>query len=145
MTRVFIAILTAWLCAFAAFANGQGDTVFLEIADGDTAFLVDKKARAAWWIVGECRRPIPMPKKGQKSRSQNNQSMMISEVQSDSVQMGSRQVDLRQQFRFTLDATSPSVEVYNSLRGGWASVPVREVTNCVDDAACRARMVLPEC
>jgi len=46
--------------AFATPENGAQDKVMLEILEGDTAFLVETKKKRVWWIVGECRREIPI-------------------------------------------------------------------------------------
>ena len=120
--------------------------VMLEIIDGDTAFVVDAKQHKAWWVVGECRRPIPLTQKSKSQKTSTNS--MSSEIISEQVRIGDRQVTLKQQFRFTL-ATTPtgqySAEVYNSLRGGWAPVPVRLNANCALDGHCRSRMEAPEC
>ena len=110
----------------------------LEIIEGDTAFMVDKQAYKAWWVVGECRRPIPLEGK-------NSNKSMSSKVISEDVKLGSRHVRLEQQFRFNLAKTPASVEVYNSMRGGWSSVPVQVNATCSTTATCRSRMELPEC
>ena len=120
--------------------------VMLEIVDGDTAFIVDGAQAKAWWVVGECRRPIPINEASKQKN--NNKSMIYSDIISDNVEIGNRQVTLKQQFRFTLAATPNghySVEVFNSLRGGWSPVPVQANANCALDAACLRRMELPEC
>lgn len=111
----------------------------LDIAEGDTSFLVNKKSQKVWWVVGECRRPIEI-EKGKKS---NNS--MTSKMMSKDVRIGSHPVTLRQQFRFTLSADQTSLEVYNSMRGGWSPVSVTLNETCSQDTACRARMELPEC
>ncbi len=120
--------------------------VLLEIIDGDTAFIVDVKQAKAWWVVGQCRKPIPMS--GASQQKNSNKSILSSEIISENVKIGNRQVTLKQQFRFKL-AASPNenynVEVYNSLRGGWSPVPVQAKANCAVDAACRLRMESPEC
>jgi len=115
----------------------------LEIIDGETAFLVDERAEKAWWIVGECRRPIPVDVQGSSSKTQNNS--ITSKMISEDVRIGSRQVKLQQQFRFNLATRPASVDVYNSVRGGWSSVPVQVNETCMADAACRRRTELPEC
>jgi len=121
--------------------------IMLEIIDGETAFVLDPKQAQVWWVVGECRRPIPVDKSTGVSQN-NTDKTMVSEVISDNVLIGNRQVTLNQQFRFRL-ATNPggqySAEVYNSLRGGWSAVPVRLNATCAQNASCRFRMELPEC
>ena len=121
----------------------------LEIIDGDTAFVVDKTNNAAWWVVGECRRPIPVEPR--KNSQQNSINTITSKIIRNNTRIGSRQIVLKQQFRFTLSDTPTgpntpiTVEVYNSLRGGWSAVPVRLNAQCAYDATCRKRMEAPEC
>ena len=120
--------------------------VMLEIIDGDTAFIVDKANNAAWWVVGECRRPIPV--QSHKNSQKNSNKTITSKIIHNNTRIGSRQIMLKQQFRFTLGGTpdgSATVEVYNSLRGGWSAVPVRQIAQCAYDATCRQRMETPEC
>ncbi len=130
-------------------AKPSGSAVMLEIIDGDTAFVVDKTNNAAWWVVGECRRPIPVEPQNLHNKSIKT---MTSKIIRNNTRIGNRQIVLKQQFRFTL-ADNPSgsitvpitVEVYNSLRGGWSAVPVRQKAQCAYDATCRQRMEAPEC
>lgn len=119
----------------------------LEIMGGETSFRVDEARNKAWWIVGGCQREIPMGKPSSvKSQKNSNQSQpMLSKVISDDVRMGSRQIDLRQQFRFNMASTPVTVDVYNSVRGGWSQVPVRVNDACKTDAYCRRLAELPEC
>lgn len=116
----------------------------LEIVDGETSFLVDRQANQAWWIVGECRNPLPIPDKTSSSK-EKSVSLMTSKVIANDVRIGSRQVELRQQFRFDLASTPVRVDVYNSVRGGWSQVPVRVRETCAQDATCRRLTELPEC
>ena len=118
--------------------NGATGTVMLEILDGDTAFLVETRKKRAWWIVGECRREIPI------DPSSSSQTLMSRPMVED-VTLGSRQIKLRQQFRFDLASTPPSVSVFNSVRSGWSPVPVQRNDACSSQPDCRARMGLPEC
>lgn len=115
----------------------------LEIVDGDTAFLVENEANKAWWIVGECRREIPMDESSSSKEKSTNS--MTSKVISNDVRMGSRQVELRQQFRFSMASTPVRVDVYNSVRGGWSQIDVKVNETCAIDAACRRLAELPEC
>jgi len=129
-----------------ASAKPSGSAVMLEIVDGDTAFVVDETNNAAWWVVGQCRRPIPVePRKSSLNKSTKT---MTSKIIRNNTRIGNRQIVLKQQFRFTL-ADAPSgpitVEVYNSLRGGWSAVPTRLKAQCAYDATCRQRMEAPEC
>ena len=118
--------------------NEANGTVMLEILEGDTAFLIETKEKRAWWIVGECRREIPM------DPSSTSETMM-SRLIVDDVTLGSRQIELKQQFRFDLASTTPSVSVFNSVRSGWSPVPVQQNIACSAQLDCRARMELPEC
>jgi len=137
-------VLLAIIACISTLAYSARGAVMLEIIEGDTAFMVDEQAHKAWWIVGECRRPIPLEGKRSKRKKTLNNSM-TSEVISNDVQLGSRQIRLEQQFRFNLANTPASVEVYNSMRGGWSSVPVQANSACLVSASCNARMELPEC
>ena len=118
--------------------NEANGTVMLEILEGDTAFLVEAQKQRAWWIVGECRREIPI------DPSSSSQTLMSRPMVED-VTLGSRQIKLRQQFRFDLASTPPSVSVYNSVRSGWSPVPVQRNDACSIQPDCRARTELPEC
>jgi len=105
--------------------------------------MIDEKANKAWWVVGECRRGLPLEKPVvSKEKSKNS---MTSKMISEDVRIGSRPVELRQQFRFNMASVPASVEVYNSVRGGWSSIPVQVNQTCALDTACRSRMELPEC
>ena len=119
---------------------GSSEAVLLEIPEGDTAFLIDQKINKAWWITGECKRSIPL------EPSKNAQStQVLSKKLSENVTLGSRQIQLQQQFRFNLAPSEASVDVYSSVRGGWSSVPVEVNLTCDQNPTCRARMELPEC
>ena len=142
--RVFVLIsllilaLGQSIAASSTSENGANDTVMLEILDGDTAFLVETRKKRAWWIVGECRREIPLDP---SSTSEN----LTSRPMVEDVTLGSRQIKLQQQFRFDLASTTPSVFVYSSVRSGWSPVPVQRNIACSIQPDCRARMELPEC
>ena len=126
----------ALLCGVCAHAR----PVLLEIEGGETAFVVDRERERAAWVLDSCHRPIPIDSSTARG--------MESSTLSDSVQLGARQVELRQRFRFTLGERAgegASVDVFNSVRGGWTPVPVRVHETCASDPACRARMELPEC
>ena len=145
---VFIWVLAGLLiCAPAAYAGNKlsKSTVLLEIIDGDTAFVVDMNSNEAWWLVGQCKRALPM---GSSYKTQKNtMNAMTSEIILERVRIGNRQVNLKQQFRFTRasHAGPYSVEVFNSLRRGWSPVPVELKANCALDAPCRRRMEAPQC
>jgi len=62
--------------------------------------MIDEKANKAWWVVGECRRGLPLEKPVvSKEKSKNS---MTSKMISENVRIGSRPVELRQQFRFNM-------------------------------------------
>jgi len=136
LISLVIAVIFMALSTLAYAASGA---VMVEIIDGDTAFMVDEQAAQAWWIVGECRRSIPLEK------GKNSSNSMTSETISNDVTLGSHHIRLEQQFRFNLATTPASVEVYSSMRGGWSSVPVQVNETCSVTASCRARMEFPEC
>jgi len=118
--------------------NGANGSVMLEILEGDTAFLVELRKKRVWWVVGECRREIPID-------ASSTSEILLSRPIVDDVTLGSRRIKLRQQFRFDLASTPPSVSVYNSVRSGWSPVPVQRNIACTSQPDCRARMELPEC
>jgi hypothetical protein len=140
---ISLIVLTFFVGLSTLAHSASGKAVMLEIIEGDTAFMVDKQAHKAWWIVGECRRPIPL--EGKPPSGKNSNKSMSSKVISEDVTLGSRHITLEQQFRFNLAITPASVEVYNSMRGGWSSVPVQVNETCAATATCRSRMELPEC
>lgn len=115
--------------------------VMLEIINGETSFVVNPGLNTAYWVTGECRREIPMSNQTKNS----NAKALVSRKISDKVTLGRDQVVLEQQFKFNLTDTPVSVEVFNSVRGGWTTIPVRHNQQCSVDAACLARMELPIC
>ena len=134
--RIIVVVSTLWATTTMAEARPQ----YLEIEGGDTAFVVDTQAAKAWWLVGDCKRTVPV------EVSKSTPTQISSRMIRKSVTLGARQVELRQQFRFTLgEGSAASVDVFNSVRGGWSPVPVRVDATCTEQVACRARMELPEC
>ncbi len=125
-------------------ATTQSDKLVLDVVNGDTAFMIDQKAYEAWWIAGECKHALPLEVQSPKS-SKNQANTIASEVFSKKVQLGTRQIDLQQQFRFNMATTPISVDIYNSVRGGWSLVQVELVESCELDASCRRRMELDPC
>jgi len=136
--RDIVVFLIGLLCIWAA-PKAHARPVFLQVEGGETAFVVDDNASEAWWVLETCKRAIPI------ESSSKSQTSLQSKVLRDDVKLGSRQVELRQQFRFHLASVPASVEVYNSVRGGWAPVPVKVEPTCHQSAECRSRMELPEC
>ena len=99
-------------------AENPGHTaLWLDIENGDTAFVLDLKRKKAWWVVDQCRREILIAKNSDKS-------VLLSKSIEKNVQIGVHQILLKQKFRFTLNdlrgtnSTSVKVDVYNSVRGG---------------------------
>ena len=140
--------------SFGVAAKSLDTAVVLEIIDGDTAFVVDKTNNAAWWVVGECRRPIPV--ETPKASQNNSNNTMTSEIIRTNTRIGNHQIEMKQQFRFSFQAsladtpngsfnTPITAEVYNSLRGGWSAVPVRQNAQCAYDTTCRQRLEAPGC
>lgn len=142
--RVFVLIswlvfLFGWDPALAATSKNEAQpAVMLEIQEGDTAFWIDTKRDMAWWIVGECRRALPL----ETNRPLND---VMSRPLVDEVTLGSRQIRLQQQFRFDLASTPPTISVFNSVRSGWSPVPAKRIDACELLLDCRARTELPEC
>lgn len=130
---------------YAQIADTAKTPVMLDIINGDTQFLVSSDRDKVWWITGECRREIPMP------ATTPNSGVLTSQMITDNVTIGRQQVVLEQRFRFNLTPSANalngpiSVEVYNSVRGGWANVPVRENAQCSITPICSSRMELPDC
>ena len=141
LTSLFVigSIVGTGSTAFAA-----DDVTHLDIIDGDTAFIVDKQAKKAWWVKGECLIPIPI-ESSENSGKPSISGQMTSKMMSETVSLGSRQIRLQQQFRFDLATPIPSVDVYSSVRGGWSPVPVQVTTTCTAEMTCRQRTELPEC
>lgn len=132
-------IIVFWaLWCVATGVSALAEPLWIEVEGGNTAFEVDPERRTAYWVLDDCKRPIPLESSGKRG-------ILQSTTLQDRVELGSRQVELRQQFRFNLVADPARVEVYNSVRGGWAPVPVRVSPTCHPAAVCRERMELPEC
>lgn len=134
-----IALLALGVFPKPVMANAY-DVVFLDIPDGDTSFIVDKNNSMAWWVTGECKRPLPL-----ETKNNTKKHIFTSIKSSKNVNMGSRQIKLTQQFRFNLAQSQETVDVYSSVRGGWSSIAVEVNETCAQDQTCRARMELPEC
>ena len=130
----YIAMLTTVLLWLAP--NAFARPVFVQVEGGETAFVVDIEAEEASWVLDDCHRPLPV--KSVKG------SLLESGTLSDTVDLGERRVELEQRFRFDVSDV-PRAEIYNSVRGGWAPVPVRVEATCHQSADCRARMELPRC
>lgn len=124
---------------------GSSTALYLDIPSGETAFVVDPTKREIQWDMGTCQRTIGIEKDDKPHKS--DLKTITSEVFLDKVTLGNRQVELKQQFRFHLVGSSDtaSMEVYNSVRGGWSTVPVVKATSCALHAICRSRAELPPC
>ena len=135
----WLVLSSGWITAHAATPiNGAQPAVMLEMEGGDTAFWVEPNKDMAWWIVGECRRALPL----EADAPLNN---LMSRPLVEDVTLGSRQIVLRQQFRFDLASEIPSLSVYSSVRSGWSPVPVKRIDACRAVPDCHARTELPEC
>lgn len=143
LLKLMIFMMMAVLCtAGIAAASGSKGPVWLEIIDGDTAFMVDRSNDMAYWVLDDCRREIPL----QSLLSQKGgEGPLLSKPLTDKVTLGRQQVVLEQQFKFNLDTAPIGVEVYSSVRQSWLPVEVRPYPQCPVDAQCRARMELPIC
>ena len=109
----------------------------LEIHQQDSSFFVPNQ-KEVWWVVGECRRDIPI-------EPTSTSNLLMSRPIVEDVDLGSRQIRLRQQFRFDLASTPPAVSVFSSVRSGWSPVLVERIDACETQFDCRVRMELPEC
>ncbi len=133
----FLAVLVTALFS-SAWAQLSSETIVLDVDGGDTAFALKPGTFEAWWLKGECRVAIPIDIK------KSTASSLISEMQTDTVSLGARNIRLSQQFRFDLQSDTIDVSIYSSVRGGWAAVPTKRDRAC-EASACRARTELPEC
>jgi len=118
-------------------ASDVKDIIEVQLANGKTSFLINKKNYKTWWVLEECKQHLPL--------ESNNRSLIETMTFEEDVQLGNRQIKLRQQFRFNLAKHSPSLDIYNSVRGGWQTLPVLVNEDCSLQSSCRARSVLPPC
>lgn len=142
LTLWYVSILSVFcIVAPAAYA----DAVHVKVEDGETSFLVDIEERKIWWITEVCRFEVPV--NNDKSDHDNDDSLAI--ISSDKflkdVQIGSHRFTLEQQFRFNMVSQAPSLQVYNSVRGGWSEVDIHVDETCDTDFTCRRSMELPLC
>ncbi len=135
----WLGLIFGWNSALAATSKNEAQhAVMLEILEGDTSLYIEPNKDMAWWIVGECRRALPLI----ADAPLNN---LMSRPIVEDVTLGSRQMEMRQQFRFDLASTPPTLSVYSSVRSGWSPVPVKRVDACSQLPDCHARTELPEC
>jgi len=122
IARTCLTSITAAISVFfVAAAPAMADAVHVEVKEGDTSFVIDKDKGKIWWVTGKCRYEIPV------SRAR------------------SHRLRLEQQFRFDMVSHAPTLQVFNSVRGGWSEIPVRINDTCGQDLTCRLRMELPLC
>ena len=140
MRIIALMIGLAWglVLAQSVSANDRAGMVVLDVENGDTAFALSRDRTEAWWLKGDCKAAIPL------DRSETSADRMVGQPQSADVSLGDRTIRLTQQFRFDLTTDDVSVSIYNSVRGGWATVPTKRDRAC-ESSACRARTELPEC
>lgn len=133
--RYIVGLVWAGLLAAPTVATAQ--PLLIEVEGGSAAFLVDRDAGRAFWLLDTCKRSL--------SIRQTTDDVFESAELRDDVTLGPNRVELRQRFRFDLGTEPTRVEVFNSVRGGWAPVPVRVAQTCHPAAPCRQRTERPEC
>ena len=143
IVRTYIAlwgalILSALLGAAPAV---YAEPVLMKVQDGESAFIVDIKAKEIRWLTDSCQHIIPV----QKADKDDNkpQDSISSERFIKDVQIGSHRFTLEQQFHFDGMNQTPTLRVLNSARGGWSEIDV--VVERSSDPSCRLRLELPLC
>jgi len=119
------------------------DTLHVIVEDGESSFLVDVENNEIWWVTDECRHEIPVLQNDDtpdKSKTIISSDRFLKEVQ-----IGTHRFTLEQQFRFDTVSQAPTLQVFNSARGGWSTINVRIDNTCESDLTCRRRMELPLC
>ena len=132
-------ISALFLVAPAAMA----EPVRVIVKDGETSFILDVDKNEVWWITEQCRHEIPVEKSDKKS--EQSKGIMSSDRFLKDVQIGSHRFTLEQQFRFNMVSPSPSLQIYNSARGGWSEIDIRIEDTCDTDLSCRRALELPLC
>jgi hypothetical protein len=144
IARICLTSITAAISVFfIAGVPAMADAVHVEIQEGDTSFFIDKDKGKIWWIKEECRYEIPISKNQKKLKKHID--IVSSDKFTKNVQIGSHRFTLEQQFRFDMVSHVPTLQVFNSARGGWSEIPVRINDTCSSDLTCRLRMELPLC
>jgi len=117
--------------------------VHVKVQDGDTSFLVDVEAQDIWWITETCRYEVPV-KRNDDTESDAPKTSISSERFIKDVQIGSHRFKLEQEFRFDGVTQTPTLQVFNSARGGWSEIDIDVDSTCIN-SSCRARLELPLC
>lgn len=136
-----VAFATSALFLVAPAAMAKPVRVFVE--DGETSFILDVDKDEIWWITDQCRYEVPVETSDDKSKA--SKDIMSSDRFLKDVQIGSHRFTLEQQFRFNMVSPTPSLEIYNSARGGWSKIDIRIENACDADLSCRRAMELPLC
>ena len=127
---------------FIVGSPAMADTVHVIVEDGESSFLVDVKKQEIWWVTDECRHEVPVIRDDDPDESE---TIISSDRFLKEVQIGAHRFTLEQQFRFDTVSQAPTLQVFNSARGGWSQINVRIDNTCESDLICRARMELPLC
>lgn len=144
IARTCLALVTTAISVFSiGVSPAMADSVHVEIQEGDTSFFIDTDKGKIWWVKEACRSEIPMSRDMKKPDKPTN--IVFSDKFSKEVQIGSHRFRLEQQFRFDMVSQAPTLQVFNSVRGGWSEIPVRINTLCDQDLTCRQRQELPLC
>ena len=131
-------ILSGWILAGN---SAMADSYWVEVEGGETGFYVDLKKPEIRWVVGDCYKAIP----AKKSSKNTEKPSISSERVIENVRLGQHRFELEQEFKFDMVDPRPSLQIYNSVRGAWSTVPVSVTPACGTDALCRKRAELPRC
>lgn len=143
IARTILTWIAAVIGVFLVVASpAMADPVHVKVEDGDTSFLVDVDAQEIWWITETCRHEVPVKRDDKDSDAPK--TSISSERFIKDVQIGSHRFKLEQQFRFDGVNQTPTLQVFNSARGGWSEIDIDVDSTCID-SSCRARLELPLC
>ena len=140
---LWIASMLSVCAVVASAANAK--PMHVNVQDGESSFLVDVEERKIWWITDICRHEVPVMDDSRDDDSDNKVTIISSDKFLKDVQIGSHRFTLEQQFRFNMVTETPSLQVYNSARGGWSEVDIHVNETCDTDFTCRRSMELPLC
>lgn len=142
--------LTLWVTSILgvfviAASAASAEPVHVNVQEGESSFLVDIEERKIWWITDVCRHEVPVQEEKSDDDNDNTLSIISSDRFLKDVQIGSHRFTLEQQFRFNMVTHAPTLQVYNSARGGWSEVDITVNETCDTDFACRRSAELPLC
>ena len=142
--------LTLWVTSilgvFVIVASAaSAEPVHVNVQNGESSFLIDVEERKIWWITDVCRHEVPVIDEKSDDDSNETQAIISSDKFLKDVQIGSHRFTLEQQFRFNMVSQAPTLQVYNSVRGGWSEVDIHVDETCDTDFTCRRSMELPLC